>query len=139
MTRDLYLSKESAQLLGSRLRENNLLAPQTTFYWYRNQGEQLRKYFTKDEQLWLVYCNDVSEIVKTLDMEYKAVEWRLFLDSLVRSMKVTLLHIGNKVASVPIAHSVVLDMKYIFDALCYNLHQWKICGDLKMISILHGH
>ena len=43
------------------------------------------------------------------------------------------LHIGNKVALVPIAHSVVLkesylDMNYLLDALCYNLHQWKICG-----------
>ena len=36
LTRDLYLSKKSAQLLRPRLRENNLLASQTTFYWYRN-------------------------------------------------------------------------------------------------------
>ena len=36
-----------------------------------------------------------------------AAEWKLLLDSSVRSMKV-LLHIGNKVASVPIAHSVEL-------------------------------
>ena len=35
LTWDVNLSKESAQLLGSRLRENNLLAPGTTFYWYR--------------------------------------------------------------------------------------------------------
>ena len=34
LTRDLNLSKESAQFLGSLLRENNLLAPETTFYWY---------------------------------------------------------------------------------------------------------
>ena len=59
-------------------------------------------------------------------------------------MKAVLLHIGNKVASVPIAHSVVfkesyLDMKYLLDALCYhNLNQWMVCGDLKMISILFG-
>ena len=32
LTRDLNLSKESAQLLGSCLRENRLLAPGTTFY-----------------------------------------------------------------------------------------------------------
>ena len=58
-------------------------------------------------------------------------------------MKAVLLHIGNKVALIPIAHLVVLtepyfDMKYLLDALYYNLHQWKICGDLKMISILFG-
>ena len=58
-------------------------------------------------------------------------------------MKAVILHIGNKVASVPIAHSVVfkesyLDMKYLLDALCYNLNQWRVYGDLKMISILFG-
>src|ERR1700749_3556675 len=31
LTRDLCLSKESAQLLGSRLKENHLLSPGTTF------------------------------------------------------------------------------------------------------------
>ena len=33
LTRDLYFSKESAQLLGSRLRENYFLAPGTTVSW----------------------------------------------------------------------------------------------------------
>ena len=55
-----------------------------------------------------MYCDDVSGLVKALGMEYEAVEWRLFLDSSVRSMKAVLLHIGNKVASAPIVHSVVL-------------------------------
>ena len=112
LTRDLYLSKESAQLLESRLRENNLLPSQTTFYWYQNRDDEFRKYFTRDEQHWLVYCNDASEFVKALGMEYKAVKWRLFLDSSVRSMKVALSHIGNKVASVPIAHSAVFKESY---------------------------
>jgi hypothetical protein len=39
LTRDLCLSKERSQLLGSRLREKHLLAPETTFYWYR-EGEK---------------------------------------------------------------------------------------------------
>ena len=59
LTRDLYLSKKSAQLFEFRLRKNNLLAPQTTFYWYRNRDDEFRKYFTRDEQHWLVYYNDV--------------------------------------------------------------------------------
>ena len=44
LTRDLNLTKESAQLLGSCLRENNLLAPSTTYFWYRNGDEEFRKY-----------------------------------------------------------------------------------------------
>lgn len=143
LTRDLYLSKESAQLLGSRLRENNLLTPGTTFYWYRNREEQFRKFFSLDEQHSFVYCRDIDGLVKELGLEYKAAEWRLFLDSSVRSMKAVLLHIGNQVASVPIAHSVdmketYIDMKYLLEALKYDSHNWKICGDLKMISILLG-
>ena len=35
LTLDLNLSKELSQLLGSRLREKNLLAPETPFYWYQ--------------------------------------------------------------------------------------------------------
>ena len=123
LTRDLYLSKESTQLLGSRLGKNNLSAPQATFYWYQNRDDKFGKYFTRDEQHWLVYCNDVGGLVKALGMEYKAAKRRLFLDFSVRSMKAVFLHIGNNVASVPVAHSVVfkefyLDMKYLLDALC---------------------
>ena len=44
LTRDLYLSKESAKLLESRLRENNLLVPQITFYWNRNRDDEFKKY-----------------------------------------------------------------------------------------------
>ena len=43
LTRDLNLTKESAQLLGSRLRECNLLAPSSTYFWYRNRDEEFRK------------------------------------------------------------------------------------------------
>ena len=132
-----------AQLLGSRLRESKMLAPETTFYWYRNRDEAFRKYFTQDVQHFLVYCNDVDGLVEALGIQYEAKEWRLFLDSSVRSMKAVLLHIGNKIASVPIAHSVELkecysDMKHLLAALDNDLHQWKICGDLKMIAILLG-
>ncbi|KAL7636355.1 UNVERIFIED_CONTAM: hypothetical protein RMT77_013130 [Armadillidium vulgare] len=44
LTRDLCLSKESVQLLGSRLREKNLLAPGTKFSWYRSHDEEMRQY-----------------------------------------------------------------------------------------------
>ena len=85
----------------------------------------------------------LSGLVEALGMEYKAVGRSLSWNSSLRSMKAVLLHIGNRVASVPIAHSLVfkesyLDMKYLLDTLRYNLLQWKISGDLKMISILLG-
>ena len=42
LTQDLNLSKESAQLLGSRLQEKRLLAPGTTFYWYQERKRELK-------------------------------------------------------------------------------------------------
>ena len=75
-------------------------------------------------------------------MQYKSTEWRFF-DSSVRSMEAVLLHIGHKVVSVPVAHSVklkesYLDLKHLLEVLHYDLHQWKLCGGLKMIAILLG-
>jgi hypothetical protein len=44
LTRDLCLSKESSQLLGSRLWENHLLGPETTFGWYREREKEFRPF-----------------------------------------------------------------------------------------------
>ena len=142
-TRDLNLTKASAQLLGSRLRECNLLAPGTTYFWYRNKDEEFREYFSYDEDHSLVYCQDVSGLISALGIVYVPVEWRLFLDSSVKSLKVVLLHNGNKVGSVPVGHSVKLtecyeDIKFVLESLQYSQHNRKICGDLKMISVILG-
>ena len=112
-------------------------------YWYCNRDEEFRKYFTWDKQHSFVYCNDVGKLVSALGIQYEATEWRLFSDSSVKSMKAVLLHIGNTVASVPVTHSVklkkcYLDMKHLLKVLRYDLHQWKLCGDLKMIAVLLG-
>ena len=100
----------------------------TAIYWYRNRDEEFRKHFTRNDQHSIVYCKHVSGLVVVSGLEYNASEWRSTLNSFVRSMKAVLQHIGNKVASVPIAHSVVfkefyLDMNYLLEALCYNLQQ----------------
>ncbi|KAK3869726.1 hypothetical protein Pcinc_024954 [Petrolisthes cinctipes] len=47
-TRDLNLSKESAQLLGSRIRKKCLLAPET-FYWYRDREREFLRYGSSSE------------------------------------------------------------------------------------------
>ena len=143
LTRDLNLTKESAQLLGSRLRECNLLAPSTTYFWYRNRDEEFRKYFGYDKDHSLVYCQDVSGLISALGIAYFPAEWRLFLDSSVKSLKIVLLHNGNKVGSVPVGHSVKLtesyeDIKFVLESLQYSQHNWKICGDLKIISVILG-
>ena len=141
LVRDLYLPKSSAELLGSRLKEKNLLTPGTTFM-FRNREKDLLQYFIKDEEL--VYCIDVTGLIESMGCEsYVAEEWRLFIDSSKRSLKCVLLHNGNKLASVPIAHSVTLketyeSMRSILQKIKYSDHCWMICGDLKVISMLLG-
>lgn len=140
LTRDLCLSKESAQLLGSRLRENNLLAPGTTFYWYRDREEKFRVFFEKDKNTALVYCKNIKGLIEALGLKYDSNEWRLFIDSSSRSLKAVLLFNGNKVSSVPVAHSVQMtesyeNMERLLTALKYRDHNWKICGDLKVCKI----
>ena len=54
-----------------------------------------------------------------------------------------LLSNGNQYASIPIGHSVFLKesyqtMDFVLKKIKYNEHNWMICGDLKVISILLG-
>ena len=91
----------------------------------------------------LVYCTDVSGIVQKLGIDYNAEEWRLFIDSSKRSLKGVLLNNGNKYASIPVAHSVHLNETYenlanVFVKINYSEHNWFICGDLKIITLLLG-
>lgn len=137
LTRDLCLSKESAQLLGSRLKDNNLLAPETTFYWYREREKDFRQYFSINQNKSLVYCKNITGLVEAMGLEYQATDWRLFIDASMRSLKAVLLYKGNSVASIPVGHSVQLkenyaNIKLLLVSLNYNDHKWLICGDLKV-------
>ena len=61
LVRDLYLSKESAELLASRLQEKLLLELGTSVSFYRNREVELRKYFHSDGQL--VNCTDIEGLL----------------------------------------------------------------------------
>ena len=122
LTRDLNLTKESAQLLGSRLRENNLLTPSTTYFRYRNKDEEFRKNFKYDEDHSLVCCQDILGLISALGIVYIPTEWQLVLDSSVKCLKAMLLHNGNKIGSVPVGHSVkptkyYEEMKFLLKSL----------------------
>lgn len=143
LTRDLGLSKESAQLLGSRLRENNLLTAGTTFFWYRDREREFRQYFTMNEDVSLVYCNNIKKLIEAMGLSYVPAEWRLFIDSSSRSLKAVLLNNGNKIASVPVGHSVQMSetyntMELLLNSLDYKQHNWMICGDLKVVALILG-
>ena len=58
LVRNLGLSKESSELLASRLGQRNLLLPGIKVTFYRNRDEAFRKYFTKEDSF--VYCHDIQ-------------------------------------------------------------------------------
>ena len=110
LVRDLGLSKDAAELLGSRLKNKNLLSSGTSFSWYRHREREFTQYFTKEGNL--VYCNDVRGLMKCFEIEYDSSEWRLFIDSSKTSLKAVLLHNGNVFASLPMGHSVHMKEHY---------------------------
>lgn len=142
LTRDLGLSKDAAQLLGSRLHAKHLLAPGTQFAWYRKREKDFVPYFSQEGSL--VYCNNIPAVIENLGAErYDPSSWRLFIDSSKRSLKGVLLHNSNQYASVPIAHSVHLKETYenlelLLNKIQYQNHGWQLCGDLKIICMLLG-
>ena len=139
----MNLSKESAQLLGSRLREKHLLAPGTTFYWYQEREREFRYLFTFDIASSLVYCNNIAGLTEFLGPKYEVIEWRLFIDSSNRSLKAVLLNNGNKFSLIPAGHSVEMkeshkSMDLLLFARNYQEHKWLLCGDLKVVGIILG-
>ncbi|GBN94844.1 hypothetical protein AVEN_266158-1 [Araneus ventricosus] len=79
LVRDLGLSKHGAELLGSRLKNKNLLIPRTLFSWYRHREKESTLFFSKERNF--VFCNDVQGLMKCFDREYDPSEWHLFIDS----------------------------------------------------------
>ena len=143
LIRDLNLPKDKAELLGSRLKERNLLEDEVSITTARHRHKEFSKYYTMAKNL--CYCEDAETLMQHLcsSEPYKRDDWRLFIDSGKDSLKAVLLHNGNRLPSVPIAHGVNMaesyeTMKTLLSAIQYQKHQWKICGDLKVIGLLLG-
>jgi hypothetical protein len=80
LIRKLQLSIEKRELLGSRLREKNMLASGVKFSWYRNREKEFRKCYAQEDQL--VFCTDIRNLLHQLgEREYDPSTWCLFIDS----------------------------------------------------------
>jgi len=139
MVRDLYLSKEKTEVLGSRLQQWNLLEPGTTISSFCSRNENLARYYASAENI--RYCKDIDGLMTELGCEYNPVHWRLFIDSSKTSLKAVLLHNGNIKPSIPVGYSILRKetyhaMKILLDLLEYPKYNWKICSDLKAVSLL---
>jgi hypothetical protein len=102
--RDLNLSEAQAELLGSRLKEWNLLQKGTTISVFCKRQTRLCSYFAMEDSL--CYCNDVDGLLDARGKKHKPEEWRLFIDSSKLRLKAVLLHNGNMHPSVPIGHAL---------------------------------
>ena len=88
-----------------------------------------------------MFCNDVYSIMEVLGHEYNPDQWCLFIDSSKVSLKVVLLHNGNRFPSVPLAHAANLkesyeSMKLLLGKIKYDVFKWKLCGDNKVVALL---
>lgn len=79
LVRDSGLTKNKAELIGSRFKEKHLLESRIFI-----QGKDL------------VYCHNIYGLVSEFGIEHKKEDYRLFIDSSKTSFKVVLLlHNGN--------------------------------------------
>ena len=139
--RDLKLTKNKAELLGSRLQERNLLKPDTNISHFRSRHMNFSSFYSQEENVCL--CNDISGLMQEIGCSYDPSEWRLFIDSIKASLKAALLRNGNEKPSIPVAHATGLNKTYeTMDLLLrltkYKDHTWNIYGDLKVVSLLLG-
>uniref|UniRef100_A0A1B0CSA1 Uncharacterized protein n=1 Tax=Lutzomyia longipalpis TaxID=7200 RepID=A0A1B0CSA1_LUTLO len=116
LVRDLYLSKKKAEVLGSRLAEKNLTEKEVKITFYRNRHIEFDEFFT--EEVLFIYCCNISGLINKLGATYHPNEWRLFIDG---STKKNYGHV-----------------KLIINKIKYSDHNWLICCDLKMVSIMMG-
>ena len=81
-----------------------MLAPETKVSFYRYKEKNLIDFFKMKENL--LFCDNIEGLITAMGTSYTPSEWRLFIESSKRSLKCVLLHHGNKLASVPIEHSI---------------------------------
>ena len=61
LVRDQGLPKDSAEVLGSRLKDKSMLAPGTSFSWYRSREKEFVSFFSQEGDL--VFCSDVPGLM----------------------------------------------------------------------------
>jgi len=128
---DLELPKVKAELLASRVKQWKYLdeGVKITLYCYRQKI--LEEFFTMEGTL--VACKDVDGLFKVLNMSHCSDELKLFIDSSKVSLKAVLLHNGNVLPSIPVAHAFGIkesddSMKQLLQYIKYDTHVAHLCG-----------
>ena len=98
---------------------------------YRKRHLSFAHFFTVSQPYSLCYRSDIIGLFNEIGIDYNPSDWRLFIDSSVKSLKAVLLHIGNKVLSIPMSHSVHIkdeyeNVKALLDMINYTNHNWEL-------------
>jgi hypothetical protein len=79
--------------------------------------------------------------MQELQLQHAPDQWRLFINSFTLSLEAALLHNGNKLLSIPLAHSVHMKATYasiqgLLEKICCKDQQWDIYADQKVVALL---
>ena len=102
-TRDQNLSKNQAEILGSSLKERNLLEKDVKISLCRNREKNLTTYFSSQDTL--IYCNDVDGLMKAIGHQHQPENWRLLIDSNKLTLKAVVLHNENEYPYIRVGHA----------------------------------
>ena len=107
--------------------------------FYRGCHEEFKDFFSLEDSV--MFCNSVCSITEVLGHEYNPDQWCLFTDSSKVSLKVVLLHNGNRLPSVPLAHAANIKESYesmmlLLGKIKYDEFKWQLCADLKVVALL---
>lgn len=109
----------------------------------RTRSYHLHKYFDTNQHL--AFCCDIEGLFGELGAVHSPVDWRLFIDSGGKTLKVMLIHNQNVFPSVPIALAFssrikesYQSTKLILESIKYAQYQWSLCCDLKLVCFLQG-
>lgn len=143
MVRQLKLSQRQAIALSQHLKAVNILAPGVKVFGFRQRQQELVQFFDVNDDNTFAYCKNIAGVMGYMNIEYKAEDWRIFIDSSKRSLKAVLLYKDKTVTPIPIAISSNTkesyeSMRMILKAVKYQEHVWKICADLKVVTLLTG-
>jgi hypothetical protein len=87
---------------------------------------EFKQFFSKNGSL--VFYNNISGLIQYSGKYYDVNEWSLYIDSSKINLKGVLLHNGNQLASIPIAHSVnsketYENLRLLLEKVQYSLHK----------------
>ena len=101
LVRDLSLSKESSELLASRLKEKNLLLPGARISFYRTKESKLLQYF--DNKGSFVNCSNIPNLLIEMGiLQYSPEKSKLLIDNFEQSLKCVLYRMEISMTQSPL-------------------------------------